>query len=60
MTERAYRNIDHIVFRLQEAESLYLLFSETFGLPVSWPLQRSDFATFGWVTVGNVNLEFWA
>lgn len=36
------------------------LFANTFGLPVSWPLQSNDFATYGWVTVGNTNLEFWA
>lgn len=36
------------------------LFAGTFGLPVTWPLQSNDFATYGWVTLGNTNLEFWA
>ncbi len=36
------------------------LFAQTFGLPISWPLQSNDFATYGWVTLGNANLEFWA
>ena len=36
------------------------LFAGTLGLPVSWPLQSNDFATYGWVTLGNTNLEFWA
>ena len=54
------QSIDHIMVRAIAAEPLYHLFSQTLGLPVSWPLQRSDFATFGWVTVGNTNLEFWA
>ena len=35
-------------------------FAGTLGLPVSWPLQSNDFATYGWVTLGNTNLEFWA
>lgn len=36
------------------------IFVKTFGLPVSWPLQSNDFASCGWVTLGNTNLEFWA
>ncbi len=36
------------------------LFANRFGLPISWPLQRLDFASYGWVTLGNTNLEFWA
>lgn len=55
-----FRGIDHIMLRLPALEPLYTLFSDTFGLPVSWPLQRSGFAEFAWVTVGNTNLEFWA
>jgi hypothetical protein len=55
-----YRSLDHVVVRVQAAEPLYKLFSETFGLPVSWPLQHSGFASFGWVNVGNTNLEIWA
>lgn len=46
--------------RVNEAEPIMKLFSETLGLPVSWPLQQNDFATYGWVTLGNTNLEFWA
>lgn len=45
--------------RVENAEPLMHLFSTTLGLPISWPLQRKEFATYGWVTVGNVNLEFW-
>ena len=54
------RSVDHIMVRVKTAEPLFELFSRTLALPVSWPLQISDFATFGWVTVGNANLEFWA
>lgn len=55
-----YRSVDHVLIRLLEIDSLYALFADVFALPISWPLQRSDFATFGWVSVGNTNLEFWA
>ena len=57
---RAYRSVDHVVVRLLAAEPLYALFTETFGLPVAWPLQRTDFATYGWVHIGNTDLELWA
>ncbi|WP_426306101.1 hypothetical protein ACN9MJ_02265 [Acidovorax facilis] len=56
----SYRSIDHVMLRLQAAEPLFQLFSETFGLPVAWPLQRTDFATYGWVHLGNTDLELWA
>lgn len=56
----SYRSIDHIMLRLDAAEPLFKRFSETFGLPVAWPLQRTDFATYGWVHAGNTDLEFWA
>ena len=56
----AYRAIDHVILRLATAEPLFRLLSETFQLPVAWPLQRADFATYGWVHVGNTDLELWA
>ena len=56
----SYRSIDHVMLRLHAAEPLFQLFSETFGLPVAWPLQRTDFATYGWVHLGNTDLELWA
>jgi len=56
----SYRSIDHLMLRLHAAEPLFELFSETFGLPVAWPLQRADFATYGWVHLGNTDLELWA
>lgn len=60
MNSSIYKSVDHVVIRLLEAEPLHELFSDLFGLPVSWPLQREAFATYGWVSVGNTNLEFWA
>jgi hypothetical protein len=60
MTQAFYRAIDHVMIRLLEIEPLFSLFSNVFGLPVSWPKESSSFATFGWVNVGNTDLEFWA
>lgn len=54
------RSIDHVMLRLQDTEPLLALLTETLGLPVTWPLQRSEFASFAWVHVGNTNLELWA
>ncbi|KRD21334.1 hypothetical protein ASE39_24875 [Acidovorax sp. Root267] len=56
----SYRSVDHVMLRLDAVEPLFRHFSETFGLPVAWPLQRTDFATYGWVYAGNTDLEFWA
>lgn len=55
-----YRSIDHVMLRLKAAEPLFHLFSDIFSLPVAWPLQRTAFATYGWVNAGNTDLEFWA
>lgn len=52
--------IDHVVLRLTSVEPLHTLFRDTFGLPMSWPLETQPFASFGWVNVGNTNLELWA
>ena len=59
MTSSAFRSIDHILVRVKNARQMLTLFAQTFGLPVSWPLQSNDFASYGWVTLGNTNLEFW-
>lgn len=60
MTPGLFRGVDHIMARVADAGALTRFFSEKLGLPVSWPLQRSEFATYGWITLGNANLEFWA
>lgn len=57
---RAHQGIDHIVIRTAEAEPLFELFNGLLGLPVTWPLERAGFATFGWVNIGNTHLEIWA
>jgi hypothetical protein len=48
------------VIRTGDAAQLYELFSEHLGLPVTWPLEVASFATFGWIGLGNTNLEIWA
>lgn len=60
MQPSAFRSIDHIVVRVKNVQPMMDLFAQTLGLPISWPLQSNDFATYGWVTLGNTNLEFWA
>jgi hypothetical protein len=60
LAERAYEGIDHVVIRTTAAESLHDLLHNRLGLPETWPLQRTPFATFFWVGVGNTNLEIWA
>ena len=59
---QAYRSIDHVMLRLHTdaVEPLFELLTRTFALPVAWPLQRTEFATYGWVHVGNTDLELWA
>jgi hypothetical protein len=60
MTAQVFNGIDHIMVRVREAEPFIRLFADIFALPVSWPLQRKEFATYAWITLGNTNLEFWA
>lgn len=57
---QAFRSIDHVMLRLPAVEPLFHLLSDTFALPVAWPLQRAEFATYGWVHVGHTDLELWA
>jgi hypothetical protein len=60
VAERPYLGIDHVVIRTATAEPLYNLLHKQLGLPVTWPLQSAPFATYGWIGVGNTNLEIWA
>jgi hypothetical protein len=51
------RQVDHIMVASRQATELFALLTDTFGLPVVWPL--SDYGSFGsgGVSFGNVNLE---
>lgn len=51
------RQIDHLLLTSSQAQELFALLTETFQLPVVWPL--TDYGSFGsgGVALGNVNLE---
>jgi len=56
-SEVLVRQIDHILIGSDQAEAVFRLFSEKFGLPVAWPFESyKDFASGG-VGFGNVNIE---
>jgi hypothetical protein len=56
-TRNVVRQIDHILIASREAEAVFALLSETFRLPIVWPM--SDYGGFasGGVALGNVNIE---
>jgi len=49
--------IDHIMIRAEQPRTLFTLFTETFELPVAWPLESRGGVTSGGVGFGNVNVE---
>jgi hypothetical protein len=49
--------IDHIMVRAEHPETLFTLFTETFELPVAWPLANRGGVSSGGVGFGNVNVE---
>ena len=57
---RPFRGVDHLVIRVADARPLFDLLASVLGLPVTWPLEQASFANFGWIGVGNANLEIWA
>ena len=56
-TKNIVRQVDHILIASSQARELFSLLSDTFQLPVAWPM--SDYGSFasGGVGAGNVNLE---
>lgn len=51
------RQIDHLLIQTHNPDYLYRLFTETFQLPVVWPLAKFPGFVTGGVFFGNVNLE---
>lgn len=51
------KQIDHILILSPSAKELFELLSETFQLPVAWPMTDYGGFTCGGVSLGNVNLE---
>ena len=51
------KQIDHIAIRVDDPHYLFALLSDTFRLPVVWPIASYDWILSGGVFTGNVNLE---
>jgi hypothetical protein len=51
------RQVDHILIESGRAKELFSLLTETFGLPVAWPMSGYGSFASGGVAFGNVNLE---
>jgi hypothetical protein len=53
------KQVDHIIIRVDNSSSdqLFALFSDTFHLPVAWPLASYTSFVSGGIFAGNVNLE---
>lgn len=51
------RQVDHILIASNDAEELFSLLSDTFQLPVVWPMANYGRVHSGGVSAGNVNLE---
>jgi hypothetical protein len=57
MNEPVIKQLDHVIARVGDADSLHRLFTETFQLPVSWAVKSYEAFTSGGVSLGNINLE---
>ena len=56
-TQPIVKQIDHIAIRVDDPHYLFALLSDTFQLPVVWPIASYDWILSGGVFAGNVNLE---
>lgn len=54
---KVIRQVDHILIASNDADDLFSLLSETFQLPIVWPMGNYGRFTSGGVSAGNVNLE---
>lgn len=57
---RPWQAIDHLMLRVERAEPLFDWLHRDLNLPITWPLRHADFATYGWIGIGNTQLEVWA
>lgn len=53
----AVKQLDHIIVRTSHPDAFFNLLTETFGLPVAWPLRSYPSFISGGVTLGNLYLE---
>src|SRR5437588_7321053 len=51
------KQLDHLIVRAEDPSPLFNLLSETFQLPVAWPLRSYPSFTSGGITLGNLYLE---
>ena len=54
---KVIRQVDHVLIASNDADELFSLLSDTFELPVVWPMGNYGRFTSGGVSAGNVNLE---
>lgn len=54
---KVIRQVDHVLIASNDAVGLFSLLSDTFQLPVVWPMGNYGRFTSGGVSAGNVNLE---
>jgi hypothetical protein len=54
---RVVKQLDHLIVRMDNPLPLFKLLSETFQLPVAWPLRTYPSFTSGGITLGNLYLE---
>ena len=52
-----FKQLDHIVARVDEPRALFSVLTETLGLPVAWPLESYPTFQSGGVALGNLYLE---
>ncbi|HKC65266.1 MAG TPA: hypothetical protein VKB86_16615 [Pyrinomonadaceae bacterium] len=51
------KQLDHLIVRAGDPRPLFHLLSETFQLPIAWPLRSYPSFTSGGVTLGNLYIE---
>jgi hypothetical protein len=56
--EHVVAKIDHIVVQTENPGQLFSMMTETFDLPVAWPIAAYPGFTTGGIHAGNVNIEF--
>jgi len=54
---KVIRQVDHVLIASNDADELFFLLSDTFQLPVVWPMGNYGRFTSGGVSAGNVYLE---
>jgi hypothetical protein len=56
-TRPVFKQLDHLVARVDDAAALFSRLTETLGLPVAWPLRSYPSFQSGGVALGNLYLE---